>query len=98
MQLNLSFRLWIFLLVLIGLSALNQKIIVNQQSTDMTSNWFPCIRIIEELNTNTSDFRIAELQHINADKESDMKKYEADLATLTATIVNTILFKLNLRV
>jgi hypothetical protein len=44
----------------------------------MANNWLHGIRDIEEINTNTYDFRIAELKHINADKESDMKKYEAD--------------------
>ncbi|GGC26214.1 methyl-accepting chemotaxis protein [Paraburkholderia caffeinilytica] len=52
---------------------------VNQLSTDMAVNWLPGARFSSAMNTNASDFRIAELQHILSTDDNDMKKYEKDM-------------------
>ena len=66
----------VFLLAL-GIFSLQRMGVVNEQSTILAENWMPSIKLIEEINTNTSDLRIGEYQHVLAQKPEDMKKAEA---------------------
>ena len=59
---------------------------VNQTSTDMELNWMPSVRTTSDMNTNTSNFRITELQHILSTDDKDMGKREKELADVVATL------------
>ncbi len=85
-KLGFGFAIVLILMAVMGFSALNQMDKVNQQSTDITTNWLPATRFILDLNTNTSDFRIAELSHIIATNETDMQRFEATLNTVLEQI------------
>lgn len=85
-KLGLGFAIVLLLMGIMGLSALMQMSKVNDQSTEITTNWLPATRFIMDLNTNTSDFRIAELAHIIATNEAEMQKLEAILQKLSGTI------------
>lgn len=86
MKLGMGFGVVLVLMAIMGIFALNQMDKINQQSTDMAENWMPSIRFTEEINTGTSDFRIAELQHVVADKPEEMQAAEKTMETLKASI------------
>ena len=79
-QIALGFGALLILMLGLGLFAIVQLAKVNQTSTDMELNWMPSVRITQELNTNTSDFRVDELQHILSTGPEEMTQYEAELA------------------
>ena len=68
----------VFLLAL-GIFSIQKMSVVNDQSTILAENWMPSIKVIEEINTNTSDLRIAEYQHVLAQKPEEMKKAEENI-------------------
>ena len=59
---------------------------VNDQSTVISENWMPSLKVIEEINTATSDFRIAQYDHILSQTPEGMQKAEKDLADTLSTI------------
>jgi len=86
MKLGLGFAVVLALMAILGVFSLRQMSSINQQSTDMAQNWMPSVRWTEEINGNTADYRVAELQHVLADTPAAMQKYEKDMADLMATI------------
>lgn len=81
--------IWAFLFVCLlmcglGIFSITQLSSVNQTSTDMEVNWMPSIRALSDMNTNTSDFRIAEIQHISSADEENMAHYEKNMADVMA--------------
>ena len=91
-NLKISMKLiGMFLVVLaitsfLGVFSIFQLEKVNQTSTDMELNWMPSVRFTSDMNTNTSDFRIGELQHILSVDDKDMAKYEKEIADVTAQL------------
>lgn len=75
-------KLWILVAILLvcitGVSALSIFFMsyINQASTIISQNWLPSVIIVEELNTSTSDYRILELNHINAATAAEKTQYE----------------------
>ena len=69
-----------------GLSmfAIDQLAIVRQASTDITERWMAGARLTEELNTASSNFRIAETQHILSAEADEKIRYEKELRALSA--------------
>ena len=85
-KLALSFFAVVMLIVIQGVFSMGQLGQVNQISTDMELNWMPSVRIASDMNTNTSDYRLAEIQHILSLSDSEMAKYEKDMADVQATL------------
>ncbi|MFT3929122.1 MAG: methyl-accepting chemotaxis protein [Spongiibacteraceae bacterium] len=85
-KMGLGFGIVLILMLVMGAVTINRMNRVNEQSTNMAKNWMPSIRVVEEINTNTSDFRVAELQHVIADKADDMQHFEQQMATLLDTL------------
>ncbi len=52
---------------------------LNENTIEITQNWLPSVIIAEELNTTTSDFRIAEYGHVLSQDVSDMASFEVSL-------------------
>ncbi|MGZ8913857.1 MAG: MCP four helix bundle domain-containing protein, partial [Methylobacter sp.] len=86
MKLGLGFGAVLVLMGIMGMFALNKMNLVNQQSTDIASNWMPSIRFVEEINTSTSDFRIAELQHVVSEKPEEMEAAEKAMTNILASL------------
>jgi methyl-accepting chemotaxis protein len=80
-----GYALVLLLMLGIGGFAIVQMAKLNGLSTEMATNWLPSVRIVEVLDTNTSDFRVLEYQHILADKPEEMRKIERDMADTLAT-------------
>ncbi|WP_373994561.1 methyl-accepting chemotaxis protein [Duganella sp. Leaf126] len=55
---------------------------VNQVSTDMEVSHLPKVRATMDMNTNTSDFRVAELQHVASGAAADKKRYDTAMAAV----------------
>lgn len=58
---------------------------VNDKSTEISENWLPSVKLTSDLNTNTSDFRVAQLQHVLASDNAAMNNFEKEMVALTAT-------------
>lgn len=85
-KLTLSFVVVLAMMTFLGIFSIVKLAQVNQTSTDMEMNWMPSARAAGDLNTATSDYRIAELQHILSVDEADMAKYEKVLAEINGGI------------
>ena len=51
----------------------------NMATADIATNWLPSIKLVNAINTATSDFRIAEGAHIMSTTEPEMSKAESDM-------------------
>ncbi|MGE4290692.1 MAG: MCP four helix bundle domain-containing protein [Desulfovibrio sp.] len=72
----LSFISTLILMILLSLFSLMELNKLKQSADEMADNWLPCVRYTSALNTNTSDFRILELDHVASTSESQMLNYE----------------------
>ena len=70
-----AFMVVIALMAGLGTFSIWQLVDVNQTSTDMAENWMPSVRVTMDMNTNTSDYRIAELQHVLSQDAESMSRY-----------------------
>ena len=55
---------------------------VAQSADDIVKNWMPNIVAASDMNTNTSDYRIAEMQHVFSPTPEEKAKYEKDMAAI----------------
>lgn len=84
-NLRISKKLWILvgflILCIISVSAMSffSMYRINDASTIITKNWLPSVIIAEDLNTLTSDYKILELEHMNAATSAAKEKYLAEL-------------------
>jgi methyl-accepting chemotaxis protein len=83
-KLIVSFASVLTLTLVVAIFSIVQLGRVNQTSTDMELNWMPSVRATSDMNTNTSDFRIAALQHILSADARDMDRYEKEMAKVMA--------------
>ena len=85
-KLGLGFFTVLLLMTIMGAMALSEMSKVNDQSTDIATNWMPSINFIHQVNSATSDYRIAELNHVLAESPEQMAQYEKDMEALLATM------------
>jgi methyl-accepting chemotaxis protein len=85
-KLGLGFGILIILVVLLGIISIQKMSHVNAQSTVITENWMPSIKVVEEINTNSSNLRIKQYDHILSHSPESMKKTESDLSEILAAM------------
>jgi methyl-accepting chemotaxis protein len=91
-NLKISRKIAVFLGILVLFNALvagkliSSMSTVNDQSTIIAQNWLPSVQKSSALNTNTSDFRIAQLQHVGTTDEAVMRDAEADMQSVEAVL------------
>ena len=85
-KLNLGFGIILVFLLALGIISIQKMGVVNDQSTILAENWMPSIKVVEEINTNTSDFRLFEFEHVLSQSSEDMKKVEAKMESLLAVL------------
>ncbi|WP_165216316.1 methyl-accepting chemotaxis protein [Affinirhizobium pseudoryzae] len=85
-KLILSFGLLVLLIAGLGAFSLLQMGHVNGKANEVASDWMPSVDISNQMNTATSDFRNAELQHVIAQDEAGMKQWAAEQAELAKAI------------
>ena len=78
-KLTLSFLLVVGLTVLLGIFSISKLSDVDGTSTEMQLIWMPSVKATSDMNTNTSDLRIQELQHILSTTTEDMDYYESEM-------------------
>ncbi len=83
-KLGLGFGMVLIFLLILGIISIQRMGVVNEQSTILAENWMPSIKVVEEINTNTSDFRLFEFEHVLSQTPEDMKKVEAKMESLLA--------------
>ena len=86
-RIGLGFAAVIALMLGLGGFAVYQMARINGASSEIADNWMPSIRFIEEMNTNTSDLRIAELQFAHADRDQPqvLQRFERQQEEVLAT-------------
>jgi methyl-accepting chemotaxis protein len=85
-KLGLGFGMVLIFLLALGIISIQRMSVVNDQSTILAENWMPSIKVVEEINTNTSDLRIAEYEHVLSQAPEDMKKAENTMETILSTM------------
>lgn len=81
-----SFAVLLGIMICLMVFSLSQMSRINEATTEITSNWLPAVKVISEINTNASDFRIGEMSHVLSTDDKAMEKYEKDIAGLSMTI------------
>jgi methyl-accepting chemotaxis protein len=79
-----AFALLLLLAAFLGIYSVGKLAAVNGTTTEISRIWMPAVQSISDMNTNTSDFRIAELQYILSLTEQEGAKYEKDMQTVLA--------------
>jgi methyl-accepting chemotaxis protein len=64
---------------LLSLFAIDQMGEMDKATDEVTESWMPGISYVSTMNTDVSDFRVAELQHILSTDVSQMSKYERSM-------------------
>jgi len=84
-KLAIAFLSVICLTTILGCFAIFQLSKSNGLTAEMGGNWMPSIQFASAMNTNTSDVRIAEVQHVLSTSKEDMDKYEKDFANVVVS-------------
>ncbi|MBR0565153.1 MCP four helix bundle domain-containing protein [Azoarcus sp. L1K30] len=85
-KLGLGFGILLAMMIFLGIFSIFKMSKVNDMSTEIAENWMPSIRLIEEINTNTSDYRIAELKHVVSEKPEEMAAAEKAMTDTLAIL------------
>ena len=70
----------------IGGFAVFQLTAVQAANSEISGKWMAGVRLTSQMNTDASDFRIAEAKHILASDEVERARYDAELKTFTAAL------------
>jgi methyl-accepting chemotaxis protein len=72
------------LLMLMSALAMLQMMNMRSQTQDITSNWLPSVALVNQINTNTSDYRVAEIGHVLATEDAAMAAKDKEMAAVLA--------------
>ena len=89
-KLLIAFTSLALLILVFGIVTLQLMNVVNEQSTIVATNSLPSVLYSSNMNTMTSDFRIAELRHIIAQNSSEMSEMEAVMEAKRREIETTV--------
>lgn len=78
------------LMMVAGVFAINRLAVVNDVSSDMKGIWMPRANLLSEVNTMTSDYRIAEAMHILSLTDDGMSQSEQAQARLAQAIASRL--------
>jgi methyl-accepting chemotaxis protein len=83
---RLKLILGVLAAMLFGIAGLSlwQMNAMNISTHQITKNWLPSVELVNAMNTNTSDFRIAEISHVLSTDDKEMAGFEKDMATVKA--------------
>ena len=92
---NLKIRTKLFILVvfmmagiiIIGISSLLFMSTINDNTTEIASNWLPSTILAEEMNTAVSDVRTQEFKHVVSQDAKEMDKVNTKLDQLSETFI-----------
>lgn len=69
------------MIAILGLAmlAIGKMQVINEQSTVISNDWLPSVRVIERLNGQTADLRVLESRHILSLDDAQMRDTEREL-------------------
>lgn len=70
--------------------AISKMQVINEQSTVISSNWLPSVRVIERLNGQTADLRVLESRHILSLDNDQMRETERELEKIKTQIDESV--------
>jgi methyl-accepting chemotaxis protein len=85
-RLTIAFSVVLILTSALGIFAVAQLFVVKQASNDITKKWMAGARLTSQMNTDSSDFRIAEVQHILSTEAEERSVYAKDMSTIAAAL------------
>jgi methyl-accepting chemotaxis protein len=85
-RLALAFSALLALAAGLGLFAIAQLQVVRQSSTEISSRWMAGVRLSSQMNTDASDFRIAEAKHLLAADADERANFERELNGVAAAL------------
>ena len=71
-KIYVGFAAVLAILIGLGLFAISNFAVINDQSTEMATNWLPSIVYVETLNTAAGDFRTAQGTNLIAQSDADI--------------------------
>ncbi|MCM2294805.1 MCP four helix bundle domain-containing protein, partial [Allorhizobium sp. BGMRC 0089] len=86
LKLALSFGFLVILIAVLGIFSLVQIGNVNSKANEIATNWMPSVDVSNRINTLTSDFRIAELQHVISQDPAGMKRWLDEQTQISESI------------
>jgi methyl-accepting chemotaxis protein len=81
-----SFVMVLAITAFLGLFALSEMADVRSSADDIATNWLPSVKYASDMNTNTSDFRVAELQHLLSSDDRQMAAWEKEMERVEALL------------
>jgi methyl-accepting chemotaxis protein len=85
-RLALAFAVVLALTSVLGLFAIKELAAVKQSSNDIAQKWMVGARLVAQMNVATSNFRIAEAQHILSTEDDERLKYLGEMSTISASM------------
>lgn len=76
-------------ILLLGIAAILCAGFLKEKTTDLSEGWMPSALLAKELDTMTSDYRIAQYAHIACSSSEEMENFEVQLNELSDEITAT---------
>ncbi|WP_181707698.1 methyl-accepting chemotaxis protein [Chthonobacter rhizosphaerae] len=80
------FSLILLAVAALGFAAVAGSNALRDNTAAIATNWLPSVRIVNVINTATSDYRIAEASHIMSSSDAGMAKAESDIRVVSQAI------------
>jgi methyl-accepting chemotaxis protein len=81
-----SFVMVLAITAFLGLFALSEMADVRSSADDIATSWLPSVKYTSDMNTNTSDFRVTELQHLLSSDDRQMAAWEKEMERVDAAL------------
>lgn len=85
-----AFAIPIIAIIGLAMLAISKMQVINEQSTVISSNWLPSVRVIERLNGQTADLRVLESRHILSLDNDQMRETERELEKIKTQIDESV--------
>lgn len=73
-------------IIILGIISMVALSMLNSNTKNITNNWMPSLKLAEEMNTLTSNYRIAQYGYISTSSEDARQSYEEEMERLSAEI------------
>ena len=84
LKLAAAFSAILLLTAILGVVGIMKMSTINDQSTEIASNWMPSIDAVHRINTSTSDLRIKEFRHVVSTDAASMRAAETAIEDILA--------------
>ena len=85
-KLAAAFSFLLLITALLGGVGVVKMASINDRSTEITENWMPSTNLVNQINTATSDLRVAQLTHVATLDERGMQQVDEELRRILADI------------